>query len=142
MGLDINSFIHEHLEVNNYKNYCEALIYPDGTIDYAIPSHTQALENRMNLPHRVVMKMIPRWASPVHWMSEYLKIASIWYDFCILPKGYTEEQIETIKTLMKKNILSRVFSCQVSDEIERTSDKKEDIEYTLSHVKEVFELKV
>ena len=122
MVYTLNQFIKEHLEVNHYKNYCEAIIYEDGMIEYAIPSHSEKLMaitlSKTGMTREQLLKLIPLHASPVHWLTEYNNTATVWFDFAILSKDYTKKQITTIKTLMRHKILNRVFECRPTAEIE------------------------
>ena len=143
MSYTLNEFIKEHLEVNQYKNYCEAIIYEDGTIEYATPSHTEKLisvsTKRYGITRDQLFKLIPMWASPVHWLAEYNNTAIIWYDFAILSKDYTKKQISTIKALMRHKILNRVFDCSTTDEIETCCSSGF---YKRNHPSEVFTLRL
>ncbi len=124
--MPVDSFIYEHLEVNKYINYCEAVVTKSGLIGYAIPSHQYALmrfygnysaEDIMN--HEIAEKIwnkIPVSAGALQWMCEDLQVASIWYNGIVLPKDYTTEQLETIVTLMKKSIINKNCSMDVSIE--------------------------
>jgi len=124
--MSVDDFIHEHLEVNKYKNYCEALIDSSGKIGYAIPSHQYALmrlygdysqyEIMNSSINSKIYDKIPTNAGVVQWICEDLNVASIWYRMIILPINYTEEQLKTIATLMSKNIIHIDSNIDVSVE--------------------------
>ena len=124
--MSVNDFIHEHLEVNDYKNYCEALIDSSGQIGYAIPSHQYALmrlygdysryEIMDSSINKKIYDKIPTNAGVVQWICEDLNVASVWYNMIILPVNYTDEQLKTIAILMKKNIIHIDANIDVSVE--------------------------
>ena len=124
--MSVDDFIHEHLEVNDYRNYCEALINESGKIGYAIPSHQYALmrlygdysryEIMDSSINKKIYDKIPIEAGVVQWICEDLNVASVWYHMIILPINYTEEQLKTIATLMNKNIIRIDSNIDVSVE--------------------------
>ena len=124
--MSVDDFIHEHLEVNEYKNYCEALIDSSGKIGYAIPSHQYALmrlygdysryEIMDSSINRKIYDKIPINAGVVQWICEDLNVASVWYNMIILSVNYTIEQLETIATLMRKGIIHKDANIDVSIE--------------------------
>ena len=125
--MNVEEFIHEHLEVNNYKDYCEALVDKDGKIAYAIPSHDNALMALYGLSdedifdpdsetRKELIKRIPLSASPSSYMSEELQACLLWYSNILLPLKYTEEQLIVISKLIKEGILYNNSNIAVSTE--------------------------
>lgn len=115
------------LHNQQYKFYCEIVILPDGDVQYAIPSHQYKLctlygidyENDI-LEHsdkyEELLNKIPMTASPTHWMIEDLNVISCWYDACISPITYTEDQIKALQTLKKHHCIADVFNVDISTE--------------------------
>lgn len=123
--MTVDEFIHEHLEVNEYINYCEAIINKEGLIGYAIPSHNYALQMLYGYTLEEVYDIdkckdlwdkIPSSASPNSWMCEDLGVCSVWFSKLVIPKNYTEEQLKTIAKLMSKGIVSENAYVEVAVE--------------------------
>lgn len=94
--INIEDFIKEHKHIC----YCEALIYPDGDITYAVPSHQQALMRIIGKNIEELWDIIPHTASPYEWLIDYTKCIAIWYDGFKAPDGselyYREEELAGI----------------------------------------------
>lgn len=122
----VEEFCKKHNE--EYRNYCEVVILPDGDIQYARPSHQLKLiflegvsENDFYDhcgKYSELMEKIPMEASPTHWMCEDLNIISCWFDACISPMSYTESQIKALQTLRKNRCISSDFNVEIT--IEKT----------------------
>ena len=63
-----------------------------------------------------LLRKIPISASPTHWMIEDLNVISCWYDACISPITYTEDQISALQTLKKHHCIADVFNVDISTE--------------------------
>lgn len=148
--MSVDDFIHEHLEVNEYKHYCEAIMDDSGNIGYAIPSHNLALlrlygdyspsEIMDPFINKEIYDKIPMNAGIVQWVCEDLNVVAIWYNIIILPIDYTIEQLETIATLMRRGIIHKDANIDVS--IEKSlcaildDPEKEDFNNKLSKIHE------
>lgn len=96
-----NDFIKFH----NYIHYCEAIIYEDGKITYAVPSHLMCLEKITGLSKEELNKL-----SIYDYFGDLLKITkcvSVWYDGYRFSKevGLTKAQEETLSLLIKNKII-------------------------------------
>ena len=96
-----DDFIIQH----KYKYYCEAVIAPNGDIEYAEPSHLCKLIKVSDKSKDELNLMIPTRASPIEWLIEYTGYGVIWYDTFILPYNYTDDQLLTIKNLQLQGIM-------------------------------------
>jgi hypothetical protein len=124
--MNIDNFIKEHKK--QYVNYCEAIIHPNGDMEYAIPSHQHKLMMCYGIDQNDIWNQTPKYmklldsipidSSMVHWMVEDLNVVSVWYDILILPLYYTSSQITSIKKLMKEGCVYNEPDIDVS--IEKT----------------------
>lgn len=91
--INIEDFIKEHKHIC----YCEAIIYPDGDITYAVPSHQQALIKITGKTIDGLWDIIPQTASPNKWLIDYTKCIAVWYNGFKMPDGselyYKEEEL-------------------------------------------------
>ena len=85
-------------------NYLEVIIYPDGRIAYAVPSHQEKLKaicieatSREEFEER--LKSPEAWADYIQWLCNYSGCVSVWVNFCIKPKDITPAQLQTLKVL-------------------------------------------
>lgn len=90
--INIEDFIKEHKHIC----YCEAIIYPDGDITYAVPSHQQALIKITGKTMEELWNIAPLTASPNEWLIDYTKCIAVWYNGFKMPDGselyYREEE--------------------------------------------------
>ena len=112
--MKIEDFIKQH----NHHGYCEAILLPNGDIHYAVRGHTNDLISVSGKPKQEIDKMMPHNASPLHWLVCYTKCISVWYNFFIY-NAITNEQRNTIQTLVNHGILANVVDGKYTDELER-----------------------
>ena len=103
--MTVTEFIKQH----NYINYCEAIIFPDGTIEYANPSHVEKLSKITNEPREELANKIPIEAGIVAWLADYTGCVVLWYDFCYLPETFNTAQAFTIAELLKEKIIANPY---------------------------------
>lgn len=104
-GINIEEFIKNHKKIN----YCEAILYSDGTIEYANPSHTYKLCNIYDDTKSIkeIEYSIPLNQSPLTWLLCKCNCIGIWYNFFKLDTRYkkiTEKQKESLRLLNEKGI--------------------------------------
>ena len=107
--------VQEYIKQHKHKNYCEAIIYPDGTIEDAERGHVYKLIDASGLGKDIIDKMMPMFASPIHWMICYTKCISIWYEFYIYHE-ITNEQQKTIDELKIHDIIRHDSTGEFTDE--------------------------
>ena len=102
--LHIDEFIKNHRHIN----YCEAVIYRDGTIAYVNPSHVETLIRATGLTHSEVYNEIPIWEHTILWLVNKTGCIAVWYGDYVAPKDkkLTLEQHITLKKLSNSNIVS------------------------------------
>ena len=112
--------------------YCEAVIAPDGSIEYAIPGHVYKLIDVARESRDELDRMMPMRAAPLHWLIEQTGYGAVWYDQFILPRHYTDEQIQALQELCNAGIIADgstgIISvektiCSILDEFEKTGNE-------------------
>lgn len=99
-------FIHNH----GYTNYCEAVVMPDGDVEYAVPSHIYYLENaadKLLQNGSRIRHVVPITANPILWLSEHLNAVVLWYNFSIIPLNITDSQIRTVSYLADSGLIDK-----------------------------------
>lgn len=121
----INRFVLQHNK--KYINYCEAIILPNGDIEYAIPSHQHKLKEIWGVPYnpysetpsraeQVLWNIVPPEADVCEWLCEDLKCISVWYNYVVIPINYTEESLNSYLELVKNKCVSKESLIKVSIE--------------------------
>lgn len=122
MIYNINDYIDQHNDIC----YCEAIIYPDGTIEDCIPSHQLKLieitnkKNNINNPYdkNLLLNIIPLEADVNNWLICYNNVVALWYNFCFY-NIMNDKQKYSIQKLINNNILSNNYRCIYTDEKRR-----------------------
>jgi len=102
--MKIDEFIKYHNE--NYINYCEVLIHPDGDISYAIPSHQEKLINLTCYEREVLFDILDIWCDVMLELVNMTGCISVWYNTYINPKKITKEQINSLNKLYDNECIS------------------------------------
>ena len=99
----IDLFIENHNKT--YVYYFEAIILPNGLIEYSVPSHSYKLEMLWGVPEDELYgggpkkdelrRTMPLTASPIHWLCNKVNCVVCWYNQVIFPFNYTDEQVNT-----------------------------------------------
>lgn len=103
--LEVEDFIKQH----NHIQYCEAILYPDGTISYVKPSHTETLIRATGMTHKEVYEEMPVTTPNVMlWLLDKTRCVAIYYDGYIEPpnKKITLAQKIALKKLTESDIVS------------------------------------
>ena len=102
--LHIDDFIKNH----NHINYCEAIIYRDGTIAYCRPSHIETLIRETGLTHSEIYNSIPIFENVLLWLLNKTGCICVWYGDYITPENrkLTLAQHITLKKLSESNIVN------------------------------------
>ena len=102
--LEVEDFIKQH----NHIQYCEAILYPDGTISYVKPSHTETLIRATGMTHKEVYEEMPITAHVISWLLDKTRCVAIYYDGYIEPpnKKITLAQKIALKKLTESDIVS------------------------------------
>lgn len=104
----IDEFVSNHKHIN----YCEAVIYPDGCITYAVPSHQQALIKIANLSMEELDELMPMTAGSIEWLTDYTMCIPVWFEGYMIPTGselyYRDEELNCA-FLTKKEKTERYY---------------------------------
>lgn len=111
--VDVDEFITNH----NYICYCEALIHPDGSVSYAVPSHELALVKCTGLSLSEVSDIIPLYADVGSWLVGYTGCVLLWYDYCKFGR-LTLEQVCSFNKLLSSGCISKHIIKQYVSEFE------------------------
>lgn len=102
---DLSSKFNVQKHKETYHYYFEALVFPDGHVEYAVPSHQELLIKKgcekYNLSREKIMSYIPSLESLINDLGVIL----CWYDSIKLPRSITKEQINTLKELIDNEIM-------------------------------------
>lgn len=107
--INIDDFIKNH---NRYR-YCEAIIFPDGDISYAVPCHQNALMRAININTQKEIEelwlSIPNDANIVEFLIEKTKCIAIWYQFYAMIEC-TKEQSQTLNKLIENKLIEPQYN--------------------------------
>ncbi len=122
---EIQAFIQEHN--NQYIHYFEAIILPNGNVEYAIPSHLYKLEELWGVPKKEwydgginrdrLFESMPMHVSPVHWLCADLHCISCWYNCVVISTNPTKKSLNTLKQLIDGHCIAR--DCDIDITIEK-----------------------
>lgn len=107
-------YIEEHKD--DY-DYTEAIIAPNGQIQYAKIGHANELGMQSNIPFDVLYHILPMDASPASWLVDYTGCISVWPDFAYLPPVYTKEQIQTLSVLQRSKLIKKKYTLYINYEM-------------------------
>ena len=107
--MNINNYINQHIE-KGIINYCEAIIFPDGSIEDCIPSHQRKLISISKESYDELLKMIPIDASPNNWLICHNNVIALWYESCVY-NTMTDKQKESLQLLIDNGILQDNYIC-------------------------------
>lgn len=110
--------VKDYIKQQSSYDYCEAIIYPNGDIEDAIPGHVYKLMSITDKTKEELNELIPNNAAPLEWLLGYTKCVSIWYDL-FKYDSITTEQINTIQELVNHNILLNGIIGYYTDEFTR-----------------------
>lgn len=106
--------LHSKFDINQHKktyiNYLEVIVRPDGTVEYAVPSHqeklTQIIMDETKMTKKQVWKRIPIFEDALEQLCSMSGCVSVWDDYIAVPDHITKAQINKLKQL-KMNGLYR-----------------------------------
>lgn len=86
-----------------FRDYLEAVILKDGTVEYAVPSHTEKLISLTGIERETLYDMIPVNASPLEWLLSYTGCVCVWSRF-YLGTPTTSAQEKTLQLLLDEGL--------------------------------------
>jgi len=93
-----------------YVNYLEVIVFPDGHVEYAVPSHQEFLINvcckKYNISRDQLNKLCPKeyYCDFTQWLCNESGCVSLWNNYLIRPEYITDEQRNTLKLLKKEKL--------------------------------------
>lgn len=89
-----------------FIDYLEIMILPDGTIEYAVPSHQEYLINYIFKNKGITREALMELTNiNVEMLNDISGVVSVWNEYIIAPHKITKEQIETLHKLIEENLL-------------------------------------
>lgn len=95
--IQIEKFIQHHKQ--NFINYCEVVIYPDGDVEYCIPSHQETLIRITGISKEILWKELFYCGDVIKQLCNKTGCMSVWFNGFIAPDNITNEQLESLKKL-------------------------------------------
>lgn len=109
MILNKNTVFDYKTHRENFINYLEVIIFKDGHIEYAIPSHQMKLIDiyckEKNISIDELYEIIPKIESPTDWIILELGVISVWYEFIIFPSNITKDQEIALQKLVDEKCI-------------------------------------
>ena len=101
----------------HYLNYLEVIIFPDGHVEYAIPSHQEKLIkvccNKLNVSRDELNDMCPPeyYCDFIVWLCHVSECVSVWNNFIVKSdkNDLTIEQLETLRKLKHEHLYTGYF---------------------------------
>lgn len=96
----IDDFIAQH----NHIRYCEAIVNDDGTVEYAIPSHSERLISKVcehcSISRSQLESEMPMFCDVLAYLADIGNTAVVWYNVCYIPKNCSEKCLESVRKLI------------------------------------------
>ena len=108
----IDEILHSKFDVEvhskNFINYCEVIVLPDGSVEYAVPSHERKVieifkrefdlsdEDFDNFPEEL----------SIDYICKKCHLIMLWYDYAYAPIRITKEQRNTLHNLVSHKCIS------------------------------------
>ena len=112
---DQNKILHSPFDYETHSKtfiqYCETVIYPDGLIEYSIPSHQEKIIDIYSKKHGISVDGVRSlfW-NDYAWMDKILDdigVVLVWYDYLEYRKSLTEEQEKAINKLIEYGCIDK-----------------------------------
>ena len=94
------AFIKQHTHIN----WCEILIFPNGKVVYAKPSHIKALIKYTGETEEAIYHKMPIDAWPLYWLVNYTRCIAVYTNGYIRPKKCTVAALSTLRTLINEKL--------------------------------------
>lgn len=102
------NILHEDFDfqthADNFFDYLEVIIRPNGKIEYAVPSHQIKLEDVYielfsESEFQRNMMCDEAFRDYLQWLVDSTCCCCVWDDFCVKPKNITKAQLQSLKKL-------------------------------------------
>jgi len=110
---DLHSPFNIELHKQTFINYLEVVIFPDGHIEYAIPSHQEKLiqvcQDKLGVSRYQLERMCPKeyYFDFLVWLCNMSGCVSVWNEYLVKSDTdpLTKEQEDTIELLKSEHLL-------------------------------------
>ena len=110
---DLHSQFDIQLHKQTYVNYLEVVIFPDGHIEYAVPSHQEKLmkvcQDMLGVSRYQLQNMCPKeyYFDFLVWLCNMSGCVSVWNEYIVQSDKtpLTKEQEATIELLKREQLL-------------------------------------
>lgn len=115
MSYDLHSAFDIVQHKAHYVNYLEVIIKPEGTVEYAVPSHQRKLENVLAKQRGITVENVrdlcPKdmYYNYQQWLCNMTGCVSVWNSFAILPDVFTQSQEDTIHQLIEAGLFKPTY---------------------------------
>lgn len=117
MQLNMNTIFDYDTHAKNFINYLEVIIFKDGHIEYAVPSHQMKLSDIYCKNHNIsfdqLINLIPITESPEEWICYNEGLISVWYEFILRPENISEKQKEALDKLVEKGCIYPKYESKI-----------------------------
>lgn len=103
--INIEEFIINHKHIY----YCEAIIYPDGDITYAVPSHTESLVKILGYKDQMDFYNTENpdiFVDIMEYLLNRTKCVCVWYSTIMYSKSITEQQQQSLIKLQENKLIN------------------------------------
>lgn len=109
---DLNSKFDIEQHKKYYVNYLEVVIFPDGHIEYAVPSHQEKLiaicKEKLKVTRDELNDMCPKeyYCDFITWLCTMSECVSVWNDFIVKSDSIpmTTNQVKTLQQLKNSQL--------------------------------------
>lgn len=108
------------LHSKSFKGWCELVIWPDGKIEYAVPSHIEKLINgyceKTGLNHEVIREMLRVSQDSPYYrrLLEATGMLFVWYDSVYSATKLTSAQHKSLTSLLLHGCISDKAVCDIN----------------------------
>lgn len=107
--------LHSPFDIEKHKktfvNYLEVIVFPDGHIEYAVPSHQEKLTEiactKLNKSRKEIADMCPQemYFDYTRYLCNITECISVWDMYVILPEQVTQMEQHTLQQLIDNGLL-------------------------------------
>ena len=106
--MTVDAFISQHRLIE----FCEAIVYPDGTVQYAVPSHLEKLERiyqelcvDSDIIEAATMYGVYGEDAYLQWLVDQTKCVCVWYRHIVTPSEMNPIQRDSVERLSTHGII-------------------------------------
>lgn len=112
--MKVIEFIHAHQEDETDK--CECIIYPDGSVDEALPSHINKLIEITGRDSSWLHAQMAKGMEPLFWLVEFSGCLAVWQTRVVSPAKPAQVQLDALEELRDGALLAPRYLMEKADE--------------------------